>query len=665
MSKLSSIRKVIQHVPKKVAVAFGVLAAVLIPTAIFAWGPADRPTYTIEKPADHVTFNSITNNPNYGDERNFTTAKLSSEGSNAWRDEINVTGNAEYSVNIYVHNNAASNLNLVANSTKAQVTWATGEANRVELNGIISAANASPREVWDQVVFKSDTQKFKLVYVSGSARYYNNVNPTNGFAIGDDVVKAGALLGYKSMDGNIPGCFQYSGVLNVKVKAVVATDDSFTMEKKVRLHGDTAWSKSVTANPGQEVDYQISYKNTGKLIQNSVTVRDALPTNVLYKQNTTTLRNGLYTDGNGMTLTSNNIISSGVGIGNYLPDAAAYVRFTSTMPSADKLVCGVNRLVNKGFVTVGSVTKDDTAEVTINKDCPPTPVVKYTCDALNVAKIERTKFDLTTSYTVENTTYKSITYVVKDASGKEIARQAITNSNTKWSYTQTTPGTYTVEATLNAAAGNATSAACKKTFTVDPAPIKPEYVCKVLNADRTAIKVGESVKFTIVPEYKGDVTVTGTRMDYGNGVKTDAADTLEYTHQFDTAGEYKVKAYVNFAVEGNPMHNVTSVECEKVITVTEDPTPPPTPDCKDPDYAKEHPEECNPTPPPTPTPTPDCKDPDYAKEHPEECNPTTPPSTPPTELPKTGAELFGLVGLGAATTSAGYYISSRRKLRGM
>ncbi|GHU07151.1 hypothetical protein FACS189431_1270 [Alphaproteobacteria bacterium] len=568
MSKFSSIRKIIQHVPKKVAVAFGVLAAVLIPTALLAWGPADRPTYTIEKPADHVTFNSITNNPNYGDERNFTTAKLSTEGSSAWRDEINVTGNAEYSVNVYVHNNAASNLNLVANSTKAQVTWATGEANRVELNGIISAANASPREVWDQVVFKSDSKKFKLVYVSGSARYYNNINPSNGFVIGDDVVKTGALLGYKTMDGNIPGCFQYSGVLNVKVKAVVEADNTFTMEKKVRLHGDTAWSKSVTAKPGQEVDYQISYKNTGQLVQDSVTVRDQMPTNVIYKQNTTTLRNGLYTDGNGMTLTSNSIVSSGVGIGNYLPDAAAYVRFTATMPSADKLACGVNRYVNKGFVTVGGVTKDDTAEVDITKDCPPTP------------------------------------------------------------------------------------------------PINPEYVCKALNADRTTIKVGEGVKFTIVPEYKGDVTVTGTRMDYGNGVKTDAANTLEYTRQFDVEGTYTVKAYVNFSVEGNPMHNVTSVACEKVITVTKDPTPPCDVPGKE-DLDKDDPN-CKEDPPVTP----DCKDPDYAKEHPAECDPKPPvtppttPGTPPTELPKTGAELFGLIGLGAATTSAGYYISSRRRLMG-
>ena len=41
------------------------------------WGP-DRRTYTMTTPAKYAVFNSITDNPNYGDERNFVTTKLSS-----------------------------------------------------------------------------------------------------------------------------------------------------------------------------------------------------------------------------------------------------------------------------------------------------------------------------------------------------------------------------------------------------------------------------------------------------------------------------------------------------------------------------------------------------------------------------------------------------------
>ena len=51
------------------------VAAIIAGTGIFAgvlhaWGP-DRTTFTMANPATHVTFNSITDNPKHGDERNF------------------------------------------------------------------------------------------------------------------------------------------------------------------------------------------------------------------------------------------------------------------------------------------------------------------------------------------------------------------------------------------------------------------------------------------------------------------------------------------------------------------------------------------------------------------------------------------------------------------
>ena len=51
MSKLTSL---IRRAPKRFsAVALMVAAAIIIPAAVFAWGPT-RDTFTIEQPADHV-----------------------------------------------------------------------------------------------------------------------------------------------------------------------------------------------------------------------------------------------------------------------------------------------------------------------------------------------------------------------------------------------------------------------------------------------------------------------------------------------------------------------------------------------------------------------------------------------------------------------------------
>ena len=69
-------------------VALGVVVLATSAGAL-AWGP-ERPTYTIEKPADHVTFNSITNNPAYGDERNFVRIKEAGAPASAYSDDTKV-----------------------------------------------------------------------------------------------------------------------------------------------------------------------------------------------------------------------------------------------------------------------------------------------------------------------------------------------------------------------------------------------------------------------------------------------------------------------------------------------------------------------------------------------------------------------------------------------
>jgi hypothetical protein len=63
-----------------------IAAAVIVPASIFAWGP-NRSTFTIDSPANYVTFNSITDNPNIGDERNFVGIRESGT-NNLWSDDM-------------------------------------------------------------------------------------------------------------------------------------------------------------------------------------------------------------------------------------------------------------------------------------------------------------------------------------------------------------------------------------------------------------------------------------------------------------------------------------------------------------------------------------------------------------------------------------------------
>lgn len=63
------ITKYFRYVPKHFAV-YKESAAVTV-SASFAWGP-ERPDYTMAQPADHVTFNSITDNPMATNEKDVT-----------------------------------------------------------------------------------------------------------------------------------------------------------------------------------------------------------------------------------------------------------------------------------------------------------------------------------------------------------------------------------------------------------------------------------------------------------------------------------------------------------------------------------------------------------------------------------------------------------------
>ena len=75
-----------------------------------AWGP-ERTTFTMEKPASYPTFNSITNNPTIGDERDFVRVGEIDAKVTDLKNEVEVVPGRQYLVYVYFHNNASSTYN--------------------------------------------------------------------------------------------------------------------------------------------------------------------------------------------------------------------------------------------------------------------------------------------------------------------------------------------------------------------------------------------------------------------------------------------------------------------------------------------------------------------------------------------------------------------------
>ena len=481
------MKKLINFIKNHSIISGSVLVAAVAPALVWAWGPA-RPSFTIEKPADYITFNSITNNPVIGgDEKDFVGIR--EVGSNAkWTNNMKVQNGKEYYVRMYVHNNAASNLNLVAENVVAKLNVPTTTAKNVTVQGQISASNAKPNTVWDEATFSSDND-FNLAYVAGSALFENNGMGTT--KLPDSIVNnTGAKLGYDKLDGKIPGCFQYAGYVTVKVKAQVSQPQEKTnidLAKTVRnkTNGEKSWVETANAKSGDTVQFQIHAKNTGSAGIQNLVIRDILPKGLNYVAGSTKLYNT--SNPKGLKVSDNVIQNSGINIGSYQPNGDAYVRFDATVSAENSLpVCGDNTLTNIAQASDQKIVKNDTASVKVTKKCetPKNPV--YKCEALSLNIIRKDEKQITyaadTKYSVKDTEFTGTKYVVKN-SKNEVVAEKVVNGGTKFEITvpNNVNEKYTVTSTIVTKNGENSNTNCEKSFeTKAPAPVpsKSELVCR-------------------------------------------------------------------------------------------------------------------------------------------------------------------------------------------
>lgn len=379
MSKFKNLLNHISYIPKRFLVLAGILALIVPIVASAGWAP-NRPIKDWNKPADrtgfdHVTFNSFINTPNYGDERAFYDAKdATNTSSGGFKDEVNVHDGQELILRSYVHNGANQSLNEsgkgIAKNTRIRVLLPSGTERALRSLSYISADNAKPGTVSDTVDFVNE-QPFRLEYVSGSARAFTNAVPS-GYQVADSIVNGGAKIGYNGPDGRIPGCFEFDMIVTIKVKVNVS---DFEVNKQVRKVGDTTWHESITVNPGDKVEYVIGVKNISDTTLKNVVVGDRLPKHITYIPGSSILRNGNFP--NGVAIGNDKVVSGGVDIGSYLPDAAGYVRFQAKVAEKAKLPCGKTTATNVGIVLPEDMPhKEDKADVLVKKICQPPEVPK-------------------------------------------------------------------------------------------------------------------------------------------------------------------------------------------------------------------------------------------------------------------------------------------------
>jgi len=494
--KLTNIVRRVKATPKKFIVLAAVALAIAVPAMVMAGSGPDRPAYDWNKydpsksctdpsqaygrcgSMDGPVFNSFKNTPSYGDERNFTRiadAVPNQKPTDAdYRENVTATPGNTYWVRTLVHNDANQNLNgadlkgkSVATDTTVRLAIANGVSNGVQVMTYVSASNSNPKQVWDTAELDNASQAFSVAYVPGSAVLYNDIykQSTNGKPLTDAIASgAGEKIGYRDMDGNFPGCFDYAAYVYVKV-TVKAPAVSFSKDVRFKGEDSSAWRNQLAAKEGDTVQYLLSYQDTGTGNANNITLRDQLPANIALVPGTVR-----WIDANnpkpGRPVPDSYLFNKpGFSVGNYAPHGGGYVMFDATVKNDNKTCVAQN----VGYMYADNVPEtNDDAIVTIQNCHPVTPVVS--CDLLDASSLGNRQFQFKLSYTAKNATFKQASYNFGDGSAVLLTDKTTVN------HTYAADGSYTVTASVtfmvNGVEKTVTSDACK---TVVSSTTPPEH----------------------------------------------------------------------------------------------------------------------------------------------------------------------------------------------
>ena len=163
-----------------------------------------------------ITFNSIIDGK-IGREFNFVGARAIDD-SGLWNaDSIDIEDGGIYVIRAFVHNNSPLGYDAVAEDVKITFSLPVEFAKEQTVVGYIDSSNAVPSRYWDGVTLKSD-QYFFIEYIEDSALLENNEIGKGGITLPNEIITEGTFIGYDALNGGIPGCYEYSGVVTIKVQ---------------------------------------------------------------------------------------------------------------------------------------------------------------------------------------------------------------------------------------------------------------------------------------------------------------------------------------------------------------------------------------------------------------------------------------------------------------
>lgn len=305
-------------------------------------------------------------------------------GDTTYEDSVSAGYDEVVKVQLWYHNMEEADSGLVADDLTVKFDVPTGQGSTQTIKGTVGGSNTNT--VTNTVTVDLGRDDAYLEYIPGSAKWRHNAGTNENVNyqtvnISDDVVTKGAGLVIEDAEP----CFNFEATVTILLRVRVP---SVSIEKSVGIPGQGDWGENVTVEQGDKVKFLFTVLNDGNAPLKNVIVGDVLPEGLEYVPGSTVATNGNHPDG--IKITSDNIVSGGIDIGDFAVGGYTYVTFEAIVSEdASKFDCGMNTLVNKAVAKSDkAVIRTDTANVKVNVTCEQ-ETYEYDCTSLKLSVLDR------------------------------------------------------------------------------------------------------------------------------------------------------------------------------------------------------------------------------------------------------------------------------------
>ncbi|TAM57168.1 MAG: DUF11 domain-containing protein [Rhodanobacter sp.] len=390
-------------------------------------------------------------------------------GDTTYQSSINASYDQVVKFQVYYHNRELPDSGLVANNLRVKINIPSSAGTTQTVSTVINGDNTNT--INDSATVHLDRSDAYLQYIPGSAVWRHNTG-TNASPnlvntpISDAVVTgSGGLV----LENEQP-CYNFAATVTVLARVMVP---GVQITKQVRVKGTTTWSTTNTANPGDTVQYLISYKNTGNVPESNVTLRDVLPPHMQAVPGSAKIANSTYPSGVDVNTTS--VVTGGVNAGTYQPGANAFLIFDAVLPQASDLACGTTAIHNVGIARPQGMSEYYNEAITnVTRTCV-TPSAAFQCTQLDVALNGNRKITAHVEYSVSGgASLNNVRYDFGDATTPLLTDQTTVD------HTYAQDGNYTIQATLSFNLPNSQTgtSACSKSITITTPTVTPAVTSK-------------------------------------------------------------------------------------------------------------------------------------------------------------------------------------------